>query len=170
MASITWAQVALKIGLAVFCMWLSMVIHELGHFVVMKSLGYKVVEISFGKRQDPMLRIPVGGANVYFTPYIWAGVTTFHTDKPTIKIKTYAAFLVAGSFTNLLVILAVFLFRGSQDFVSIKNLFTFQGLPTFLGFFIVMNLAYGIGELMPVWSGDGRRLLKLWQGKYSELD
>ncbi len=157
--------------LTVLCyMALCITIHETGHVVVSTALGYRVKGVSLGIPLKPFTTIPIkiGEQDIHLivSPYLIAGSTNLDMKRKPEKVLHWVAILLAGAFANTLVLVALYLTQGPSKFVSVWKAFVHRNLPlTLWGWFIIMNIAYGIGELIPFMGGDGTELLRVLLGR-----
>jgi len=156
----------------IFVCMTGILIHELCHIAVFSWYGYKIQALFIGLPMKPFVKIPLGKFinELYLTPYFWSGATV-----PVMKQKPVASkwllINLAGPLGNLLVLLSIYLLKGPSEFISTATFFTSgihpAGQPGFLTIVIAMNIAFGLGELIPYVAKDGTEILNVITGKHT---
>lgn len=151
---------------------LGIVVHEFGHIAVLSYYGYKIQALIIGIPIKPFVKISVNWIvkELYITPYLWTGTTIPVMLQKPIGLEWLVIHL-AGPSSNLLVVGLAYLFRGPSEFISLVNAFIHPANRFSVGFwelFIALNIAYGVGELIPYISKDGTEILKVLSRRYRQ--
>ena len=147
-------------------------IHELCHIAVLSWYGYRIQALCIGLPMKPFIKIPMGKFinELYLTPYFWSGMTITVMEEKPVASKWFFINL-AGPLGNCLVLLFIYLLKGNAEFISSLAFFT-NGTnpgsqPGFWTIVIMMNIAFGFGELIPYVARDGTEILNVLTGKHT---
>ena len=147
-------------------------IHELCHIAVLSWYGYRIQALYIGLPMKPFIKISLGKFinELYLTPYFWSGMTVPIMEQKPVASKWFLINL-AGPLGNLLILLLIYLLKGPSEFIDTVTFFTNgihpAGQPGFWTIAIAMNIAFGLGELIPYVAKDGTEILNVITGKHT---
>ena len=139
------------------------IFHEAGHAIVARAVGWRVIiftvrPFAWRVRYRDLTWLPLRrGGNAGF-------VSTVPCQPETASPKRYAALVLAGPLTNLL--LAALLILGSTGWMAYFDRPALGASLTAFGLGL-QSLAMGISNLVPKDHSDGALLLRYWRGEHA---
>ena len=117
---------------------LMILVHEFGHWVVARSLGYEVQTFSIGFGSSPRLRLgKLWGTEFQITPWLAGGFVSINPADDSFRLSAAwkrISVLVAGVVMNVIsaavILFMVFATMGQQDRVEKPNTVHIAGLAT----------------------------------------
>lgn len=154
----------LMILITVFCVLLSLTVHEVGHGLAAYAMGDRTAEYSGRLSLNPLRHIdPIGGLCLLIFGFGWAKpvpVNPYNFKKPKSGMVLTA---LAGPFTNFVMAFLAqigVVILGRMTFRSTGIGFSFASLVyTFFNYMVYLNLGLGIFNLIPIPPLDGSKVL-----------
>ena len=152
----SWAWAAANSVLFVFAIVAALGVHEIGHAIVARGLGFEIlgVRLGVGKR---VARREWRGTHISVHAIPLNGVVYVHAERSHWLRLRYALVLLAGPGANLLFALSLWAIVGTRFHGNPEPLEGFAVAPQF--FFA--NFFLGVGNLVPFLGGDGTQMIKL---------
>lgn len=153
----------------VSCLLVMVIVHELGHSLMLVRYGYKVKGFCIGLPLPPLATIKLGDFHLSVSPYLSGGMTIPDMKSKPEKASVWFMIVIAGPLANILLLSIIYLTRGQTDFIALAHGFDLSNprpVVTFWMWLIALNVA-GACELIPFICKDGTELLKVFRGKYT---
>lgn len=160
----TWSEKLLYILISVFCVLLSLTLHELGHGLAAYAMGDKTAKYSGRLSLNPLHHLePLGAICLFLFGFGWAKPVpvnpyNFKNQKSGMVLTS-----LAGPFTNFIIAFI------ANVIMTIIGTITFTGRGigfdiaticyTLCYYMMIMNLGLGIFNLIPVPPLDGSKVL-----------